>query len=306
MSGCGDSTLMPPRSPRADFDVDRVVGTGPRPDPPRHHPPPRRARALALTDGPTPVADCIDECERLGQWHGDHHPGVLAELARLRAMQGDAPRGRELMSRARTLFVERIRRRRPLMFTAQRRAEVELLADGDLDMVQRELQAAFDLALDMGRARSGRPARRAAVTRAQRPGQVRRGSQARVPQPRARTRRERHHPGIGPRRDGPRAGCSQRSRSGTVHASSRRAGTNTTPNLRAAVQLDLATVLHTTGQHDQARSAARTAASLFHRKGNLVDARRAHELTGEGARRQQRPSTPSKEEPNSTLSDHNG
>lgn len=51
--------------------------------------------ALALTDGPTPVADCIDECERLGQWHGAHHPGVLAELARLRAMQGDPPRGRD-------------------------------------------------------------------------------------------------------------------------------------------------------------------------------------------------------------------
>lgn len=105
--------------------------------------------ALALVAGATPVRECIRSCEDLVRWRGTEHPGVLADLARLRAMLGEFDEARELIARARRLLVERTRARRPLGLVARWSAEVEILAC-DLEAGERELRAGLALALDMG------------------------------------------------------------------------------------------------------------------------------------------------------------
>ena len=67
----------------------------------------------------------------------------------LSAMLGVFDEARELIERARLLFVERMRVRRPLMFLAQSNGAVELLAV-DLPAAERELRTALDLALEIG------------------------------------------------------------------------------------------------------------------------------------------------------------
>jgi tetratricopeptide (TPR) repeat protein len=103
--------------------------------------------AWALRTGATPVPDAVRECEELAQWRGTHHPGVLCELANLRAMSSEFDSANELITRARRLMTERMRLRRPLMFAAQSAAAVEALA-GDADAAERELRAALGMALD--------------------------------------------------------------------------------------------------------------------------------------------------------------
>ncbi|MGH2789280.1 MAG: hypothetical protein ACRDJV_15490, partial [Actinomycetota bacterium] len=68
---------------------------------------------------------------------------MLTELAILSAMLGEFEEARELNERARRLFVERMRVRRPLMFLANSNAAVELLA-GDLATADGELRTAVD------------------------------------------------------------------------------------------------------------------------------------------------------------------
>jgi DNA-binding SARP family transcriptional activator len=104
--------------------------------------------ALALNLGPSAVRDAIAECEELARWHEAEHPGVLCELAHLRAMLGEFGEARELIARARRLMVEWMRARRPLMFAAQSSAAVELLA-GELGTAEQELRIALQMAMDM-------------------------------------------------------------------------------------------------------------------------------------------------------------
>lgn len=110
---------------------------------------PRWWVALALVEGPTPVRECISHCAELARLPGTEHPGVLSELARLRAMLSDFAVARDLIARARHLVFERMRLRRPLMFLAGRSAEVEFLAC-DLHACTRELRTALGLARELG------------------------------------------------------------------------------------------------------------------------------------------------------------
>jgi ATP/maltotriose-dependent transcriptional regulator MalT len=103
--------------------------------------------AWAVRAGAVPVPDAIRQCEELAQWRGTLHPGVLCELAHLRAMAGDFDEARELISRARRLMVERMRIRRPLMWAARSSAAVEMLI-GDSASAERELRAGLEMALD--------------------------------------------------------------------------------------------------------------------------------------------------------------
>ncbi len=102
--------------------------------------------AWAVRAGATPVPDAIRKCEELAQWRGTLHPGVLCELAHLRAMAGEFDEARELISRARRLMVERMRMRRPLMWAARSSAAVEMLL-GDSASGERELRAGLEMAV---------------------------------------------------------------------------------------------------------------------------------------------------------------
>jgi DNA-binding SARP family transcriptional activator/class 3 adenylate cyclase len=104
--------------------------------------------AFALVMGPATVTDAIEECEDLVRWAGSEHPGVLCELAHLRAMRGEFPVARELIARARRLAIERLHARRPLMFAARSSAEVELLA-GDASTAENEVRIALQMASEM-------------------------------------------------------------------------------------------------------------------------------------------------------------
>lgn len=103
--------------------------------------------ALAVRAGPTPVPEAIRKCEELARWRDMIHPGVLCELAHLRAMAGDFDEARELISRARRLMVERMRLRRPLMWAARSSAAVEMLI-GDSASGERDLRVGLEMALD--------------------------------------------------------------------------------------------------------------------------------------------------------------
>ena len=104
--------------------------------------------ALALVMGTATVGDAIAECEGLLPWAGSEHPGVLCELAHLRAMRGDFRIAHDLISRARRLAIERFHARRPLMFAASSSAEVELLG-GDTASAEVELRLALQMASEM-------------------------------------------------------------------------------------------------------------------------------------------------------------
>jgi DNA-binding SARP family transcriptional activator/tetratricopeptide (TPR) repeat protein len=109
----------------------------------------RWAVAMALEAGSTPVPECISSFEELVRWRGTEHPGVLADLARLRAMLGEFDEARELIAGARRLLAEQTRARRPLGLVSRRAAEVEIMA-GDLAAGERALRAALELNLAMG------------------------------------------------------------------------------------------------------------------------------------------------------------
>jgi DNA-binding SARP family transcriptional activator len=105
--------------------------------------------SMALVAGARPVQACIRSCRELVRWRGTENPGVLTDLAVLRSMLGEVDEGRELITRARRLLVERTRARRPLGGVARRAAEVEIMA-GDLAAGERELRVALELGRDMG------------------------------------------------------------------------------------------------------------------------------------------------------------
>jgi DNA-binding SARP family transcriptional activator len=105
--------------------------------------------AWAVVGGSTPVREAIRVCERLVDVAGREHPMVLSDLAILRAMLGDIDSARVLIDRARTLALERMRGRSPMLIMASAGASVELAAD-DLGAAERELRVALDLARDVG------------------------------------------------------------------------------------------------------------------------------------------------------------
>jgi DNA-binding SARP family transcriptional activator len=101
--------------------------------------------ALALVEGTTSPGAAIAECEELADLGTDHHPGVLAEMARLHARQGEHDLARKDILRATGFLEARPGLRRPAMFVAQRAAEVELTA-GDLDHAEPYLRRARTIA----------------------------------------------------------------------------------------------------------------------------------------------------------------
>ena len=107
---------------------------------------PRWNLALAVRTGATPVQEAVRTCEEIIDRRGMFHPGVLCELATLRAMEGELGEARDMIARARRDMVERWRFRRPLMWAARSSAAVETLA-GDLEGSERELRVALQLAL---------------------------------------------------------------------------------------------------------------------------------------------------------------
>jgi DNA-binding SARP family transcriptional activator len=110
---------------------------------------PRWSLAQAVRAGETPVREAVRICEELLDRRGLFHPGVLCELATLRAMEGEFDEARDMIARARLNMVERWRVRRPLMWAARSSAAVETLA-GDMEGSERELRAALQLALGFG------------------------------------------------------------------------------------------------------------------------------------------------------------
>lgn len=109
----------------------------------------RMLLAWAVVAGPTPVREAIGVCQQLVDVAGREHPMVLSDLAILRAMLGDIDEARALIDRARTLALERMRGRAPMLIVASARASIELSA-GDLRAAERELLVALELALDLG------------------------------------------------------------------------------------------------------------------------------------------------------------
>ena len=107
---------------------------------------PRWNLALAVRTGETPVREAVRTCEEIVDRRGVFHPGVLCELATLRAMEGEFDEARAMIARARRDMVERWRFRRPLMWAARSSAAVETLA-GDIEGSKRELRAALQMAL---------------------------------------------------------------------------------------------------------------------------------------------------------------
>jgi len=231
--------------------------------------------SLSLEPGPRPVEDCIRVCEELRWWRGTEHPGVLSDLAYLRAMVGELNEARRLIAEARRLLVERIRARRPAAQVLRRGAEVEVLA-GDLAAAEREFEKSLDANAAMQErdplsqtaallsrllSRQGRgseAARLADLSKDKAPAEsvaaqaLWRAAAARVVVARGEARE--------------------------AVALGRKAlelVSGDMLNLRADLCVDLAEVLAAIGRQDQERTLLAEAIDLYTRKGNVVGARRA-------------------------------
>lgn len=234
--------------------------------------------ALALVTGPTPVRDCIRLCADLVRWRGTEHPGVLADLARLRAMLGEFDQARELIARAKRLLVERTRARRPLGLVTRWSAEVEILAR-DLVVGERELRAALKLALDMEErdqvsqigadlsrvlSRQGRTDeadRFAALSTDHAPAEsVNAQALSRAAHAAVRLERDDH-------------GEAERLVREAIQVVP-----HDMLNLRADLHVDLAAILQASGGRDVASPMANEAIGLYQRKGNLTGVLQVHTL----------------------------
>jgi len=103
--------------------------------------------ATALRVGRIPASEAVLMCEELAERAGLVHPGVLCELAVLRAMATRFDEAHELVARGRLILVEQYHMRRPLLGAARLSAMVEALA-GNAEQEERELRAALDLATE--------------------------------------------------------------------------------------------------------------------------------------------------------------
>jgi tetratricopeptide (TPR) repeat protein len=199
----------------------------------------------------------------------------------LSAMLGEFEEARELNERARLLFVERMRVRRPLMFLAQSNTVVELLA-GDLAAAERALRTAMDLALEIGERneiswtaatlsfvlrapeRSEEAANFAALGTRTAP------SESVVAQALSRTAQA--------------YGWAERGDHRAAEALARQAvdlAPSEMLNLRADLLVELAEVLRIANHRRAARDAVDEAARLYERKGNIAAARRLTSSLGE-------------------------
>jgi DNA-binding SARP family transcriptional activator/class 3 adenylate cyclase len=231
----------------------------------------------ALLLGPTPVPDCIARCRELLVLHGDEHPGVLSDLALATAMAGALDEARELNERARTICLERVRARRPLLFITHAGGVIELLAGRPTAAVG-QLRAARDLAGDMeewgeatqvaarlssvlhalGRVQdAARWASRSASHAP--PDDVAAAALSRAARARA----------MAVRGDAPRARALGRDAVALVPAE--------LVNLRADLMVELAEVLWLSDRPDEARHVLADAAALYDRKGNVTSMRRVQE-----------------------------
>jgi tetratricopeptide (TPR) repeat protein len=235
--------------------------------------------AMALEPGPRPVDDCIREGEQLRAWRGLEHPGLLAELARLRAMRGGFDEARDLVARARQLLAERFRARRPLGGIVMRAAEVELLA-GDLASTETELRRALGHNLDMDerdpvsqtaamlsrllsiRGSTDEAASLATLSEHHAPSQSV-VAQTLWPTARARVLVAGGAPG----------------EAETIGREAIALAPSEMLNLGADLRVELSSTLTASGQHDQARTTLREAIDLYERKGNLANADRAAQLS---------------------------
>ena len=105
--------------------------------------------AWAVQAGRTPVREAIPVCEELVESGGILHPGVLCELAVLRAMVGDFEQAHEAIARARADMMERDLRRKTLLYPEMARARIWALS-GDLEAAEEGFRTALGLARDMG------------------------------------------------------------------------------------------------------------------------------------------------------------
>jgi tetratricopeptide (TPR) repeat protein len=228
--------------------------------------------AMVLVAGPTPVPDCINQCEQLATVRGTEHPGVLTELARLLAMVGRFDDARGLIEHARKMFIERIRVPRLLRFLADSHATVELLA-GDIDVAEHELRYVMESARE---SREREPTSQAAarltwvlrlqgqsdeaVTLADLSAQTA-PSESITAQALSHAAMARCMSDVGDHRA---AGSLARAAVGSVPYEM--------PNLRADVLIDLAEIARAAGQEQTATEAFKEAADLYARKGNTVSA----------------------------------
>jgi DNA-binding SARP family transcriptional activator/tetratricopeptide (TPR) repeat protein len=234
--------------------------------------------AWAVQAGTTPVREAIRVCEELAPLKDTLHPGVLCELATLRAMLGQFDEARELIARTRRLMVERWRQRGPLMYPAAASGRVAILA-GDLAAAERELRAAVEMATQMDvrehvsqlaailsqvltRLGHTEEAERYAAMSMDRAPAESVASQALWRAATARVRSNRQEP---------------REAEGLARAAVQLAPLDML-NLRADLHTDLAEVLLVTGQPEAVLPVISEAAALYERKGNLVGAAQARAL----------------------------
>jgi DNA-binding SARP family transcriptional activator/class 3 adenylate cyclase/tetratricopeptide (TPR) repeat protein len=248
---------------------------------PREEVGPRWSLALAIRAGETPVTEAARMCEELLHRAGRLHPGVLCELATLRAMEGKFDGARKMIAQARRVMVERMRMRRPLMWAARSSAMVETLAR-DLASAERELRAALDLAVAfherdpaskiaahlsrvLARQTRWEEAERFAILSEQHAPAESAAAQALWRSAKAR----------GMVRGGDRPQAAERLAREAV-----RLVPTEMPNLRGDLLVDLAEVLRAGGDLESARQAISQAIELYERKGNVVSAARARSLAG--------------------------
>jgi tetratricopeptide (TPR) repeat protein len=106
---------------------------------------------LAALEGPTPVPEAIERCERFlahGLANRQADALVLAVLAHLRAMQGDFAEARDLYTRARAIFDE-LGLAVLAAWTSFRSSAVEMLA-GDPARAEEELRKDVETLTEMG------------------------------------------------------------------------------------------------------------------------------------------------------------
>jgi DNA-binding SARP family transcriptional activator len=101
----------------------------------------------ALVEGPARVEDALAACEQL--LAEQHHPGVMMNIAALRAMADEFDAARELSDQARKEFSERLHVKRALSYVALRRAYIEILA-GELEAAEAVLRDSIDNTLEVG------------------------------------------------------------------------------------------------------------------------------------------------------------
>ncbi|GAA1392881.1 hypothetical protein GCM10009662_00320 [Catellatospora coxensis] len=104
--------------------------------------------AIVLTEGPTPVAEAIAECERLLGYRDHPQLGVMRALGVLYAMAGDTAAARRWLGAAQT-EINRRGVKRPLLFLAHDQARVAMMA-GDPAEAERHARQGLTTGAQLG------------------------------------------------------------------------------------------------------------------------------------------------------------